>query len=212
MYICTARYVCTQRFTILPGYAYPDSGFSPPHLIFKKSAKIKCHKIKLNFFLSGMEIWELKQLKIRVVGQASVNRRRYCQDLPQVIHLYEIREKIRERLKYNNKTTLFPGRRFGPGGSERNWKNRNDTTKLPRNSHERGFNMAAGHTAWPLCGCFSVMRWTDFLLVQASRLVGKGSMGRFPGEDPVNTQEPGMSESKFRPGSHICLLQTSWWG
>ena len=58
--------------------------------------------------------------------------------------------------------------------------------------------------------CMAVFQPCDgltFYPVQASRLVGKGSMGRFPDEDPVNTQEPRMSESKFRLGSHICLLQ-----
>ena len=45
--------------------------------------------------------------------------------------------------------------------------------------------------------CMAVFQPCDgltFYPVQVSRLVGKGSMGRFPDEDTVNTQEPGMSE------------------
>ena len=79
------------------------------------------------------------------------------------------------------------------------------------NSHVIATSTAPTWLPFALIGhCVAVFQPCDgltFYPVQASKPVGKGSMGRFPGEDPVNTQEPGMSESKFRPGSHICLLQ-----
>ena len=81
------------------------------------------------------------------------------------------------------------------------------------NSHVIATSMAPTWLPVTLLGhCVAVFQPCDgltFYPVQASRPVGKGSMGRSPGEDPVNTQEPGMSESKFRLGSYICLLQAS---
>ena len=87
------------------------------------------------------------------------------------------------------------------------------TEMIRLNSHVIATGVAPTWLPVTLLGhCMAVFQPCNgptFYPVQANRPVGKGSMGRFPGEDPVNTQEPGMSESKFRPGSHICLLLAS---
>ena len=81
------------------------------------------------------------------------------------------------------------------------------------NSHVIATSVASTWLPVTLLGhCVAVFQPCDGLTFyryrQADRWV-KGSMGHFPDEDLVNTQEPGMSESKFRPGSHLCLLLAS---